>query len=232
MLRDDGARVISTEPTTVWHDLVSQQMVDEDPWLNVAVARRLAAEGRLREAAQRYQRAEALFPDPTDRERAARDRRLVELWIEGRAQPQLHWMDRLRAAVHRHPGSIRTGPTLGDQLCAVVTSLLTGNVRAAGGPLRELLDDPDSDGVLALAVRLVQAVVDLTSGASDDGSAERLATDAERIGALWLARQARVVCGLRAGDAREIRSVVAECEVAGTRGARCSPALPRPCASC
>lgn len=51
LLRDDGARVIATEPATMWHDLVPQQMVDEDPWLSMAVARRLAAEGRLREAA-------------------------------------------------------------------------------------------------------------------------------------------------------------------------------------
>ncbi|MGH3901220.1 MAG: BTAD domain-containing putative transcriptional regulator [Pseudonocardiaceae bacterium] len=215
LLRDDGARVISAEPTTVWHELVTQQVVDEDPWLSMAVARRLTAEGRLRQAAQRYHHAEALFPDPADRQRVAGDRRLVELWTDGRAQPQLHWMDRLRAAVHRHPGSVQAGQTRGDQLCTAVASLLTGNVRAAGSTLRELLDDPDSDGVLALAARLVQAVVDLTSGATDDGSAERLATDAERIGALWLARQARVVCGLRSGDAEEIRRVAAECDGAG-----------------
>ncbi|HKR50378.1 MAG TPA: hypothetical protein VJT72_12535, partial [Pseudonocardiaceae bacterium] len=215
LLRDDGARVIAAEPSTVWHDLVSQQMVDEDPWLSLAVARRLAGEGRLRESAQRYQHAETLFPDPADRERAARDRRLVELWADGRAQPQLHWMDRLRAAVRRHPGSVHTGQTRGDQLCAAVAALLTGNVRAAGGPLRKLLDDPDCDGLLALAAGLVQTVVDLMSGVADDGSAERLATEAERVGALWLARQARVVGGLRTGDAEEIRRVAAECDGAG-----------------
>jgi DNA-binding SARP family transcriptional activator len=215
LLRDDGARVIAAEPTTVWPDLVPQQMVDEDPWLSMAVARRLAAEGRLREAAQRYQHTEALFPDPKDRERAARDRRLVELWTGGRAQPPLHWMDRLRAAVHRHPGSVRTEQTPGDQLCAAVAALLTGNVRAAGGTLRELHDDPDSDDVLALAARLIQAVVDLMSGAAEDGSAERLAADAERIGEGWLARQARVVGAFETGDAGEIRRVAAECDGAG-----------------
>jgi DNA-binding SARP family transcriptional activator len=215
LLRADGARVIAAEPSTVWHDLVPQQMVDEDPWLSMAVARRLAVEGRLRAAAQRYRHAEALFPDAADRQRAAWDRRLVELWIEGRAQPQLHWLDRLRAAVRRHPGSIRTGQTRGDQLYAAVASLLTGNVRAASSTLRDLLDDPVGDDVLALAARLVQEIVDLTSGAAEDGSAERLATDAERIGALWLARQARVVRALRAGDAEEIQRVRAECDGAG-----------------
>jgi DNA-binding SARP family transcriptional activator/tetratricopeptide (TPR) repeat protein len=220
LLRDDGARVIAAEPSTVWRDLVPQQMVDEDPWLSMAVARRLVAEGRLREAARRYQHAEALFPDPADRQRAAWDRRLVELWTDGRAQPQLHWLDRLRTAVHRRPGSIHTGQTPGDQLCAAVASLLTGNVRAAEGTLRELLLDdpdaePDSDGMLGLAARLVQAIIDLASGAADNGSVERLATDAERSGAVWLARQARVLCGLRVDDAAEIQRVVTECDGAG-----------------
>jgi DNA-binding SARP family transcriptional activator len=221
LLRDEGARVIAAEPSTVWRDLVPQQMVDEDPWLSMAVARRLVAEGRLREAARRYQHAEALFPDPADRQRAVWDRRLVELWTDGRPQPQLHWLDRLRTAVHRRPDSIHAGQTPGDQLCAAVASLLTGNVRAAEGALRELLSDPDSDsdtdsdGMLGLAARLVQEIIDLTSGAADNGSVERLATDAERGGAVWLARQARVICGLRVDDAGEIQRVVTECDGAG-----------------
>jgi DNA-binding SARP family transcriptional activator len=215
LLRNEGARVIAAEPSTVWRDLVPQQMVDEDPWLSMAVARRLTVEGRLREAVKRYHHAEALFPDPADRQRAAWDRRLVELWIDGRAQPLLHWSDRLRAVVRRHPGSIPTGQTPGDQLCAAVASLLTGNVRATRSTLQDLLNDSDSDGALALAARLVQAVVDLASCGARDGYAEQLATDAELSGALWLARQARVVCAYQAGDTNEIQRVAAECEGAG-----------------
>ncbi|MGH3825809.1 MAG: AfsR/SARP family transcriptional regulator, partial [Pseudonocardiaceae bacterium] len=116
---------------------------------------------------------------------------------------------------HRHPGSAQVGHTQGDQLCGVIGSLLTGNVRAAGAPLRKLLEDPDSDGPLALAGRLVQAVIDLVSGAAEGGSTEWLTTDAERIGALWLARQARVVCALRRGDTEEIQRVVADCDGVG-----------------
>jgi DNA-binding SARP family transcriptional activator len=215
LLRDGGARVIAAEPNTVWRDLVPQQIVDEDPWLSMAVARRLAAEGRLGEAVCRYRHAEALFPDPADRQRAAWDRRLVELWTEGRAQPQLHWMDRLRAAVHRHPGSVPLEQTMGDRLCAAVVSLLIGNVGAAGRTIRELLDDPNSDDALALAGRLVRTVVDLICGEPGDEPAERLATDAERSGALWLARLARVICAHRIGNAEEIQRVVAECEAVG-----------------
>ncbi len=215
LLRDDGARVIAAEPSAVWRDLVPQQMVDEDPWLSMAVARQLAAEGRLPEAVERYHHAEALFPDPADRQRAAWDRRLVELWTDGRAQPQLHWLDRLRAAVHRHPGSVPSGQSHGEQLCAAVASLLTGNVREAGRTSRQLLDDLDIDIPLALAARLVLAIVDVISGEAEDWSAEQLATDAEHHGVLWLARQARVVCAQRTGDADEIARIAAECEGMG-----------------
>jgi DNA-binding SARP family transcriptional activator len=220
LLRKGGARVIAAEPNAVWLDLLPQQIVDEDPWLSMAVARRLAAEGRLREAVRRYHHAETLFPDPADRQRAAWDRRLVELWTDGRAQPQLHWLDRLRAAVHRHPGSVAVEQTQGDRLCAAIASLLTGNVREAGRTARKLLDDPNlddpnTDHALALTARLVQAAVNLISGEAEDEPAERLATDAERSGALWLARQARVICAHRAGDAEEIQRIATECEAVG-----------------
>jgi DNA-binding SARP family transcriptional activator len=215
LLRNGGARVIAAEPNTIWRDLVPQQIVDEDPWLSMAVARRLAAEGRFREAIRRYQHAETLFSDPADRQRAAWDRRLVELWTEGHAQPHLHWLDRLRAAVHRHPDSVSVAQTEGDRLCAAIALLLTGNVRAAGHTVRKLLDDPDSDDVLALAGRLVQAIVDLACGKAEDEPAERLVTDAERCGALWLARQARVIYAHRTGNAEEIQRVAAECDAVG-----------------
>ena len=110
LLREDG-RSIAAEPARVgpaWPDLLPPAVVDEDPWLSTAVARRLAAEGRLGAAALRYRHAEGLFPDSADRERVARERRLVELWTTGRPQPHLHWMDRLRDAVHRRPIDVPT----------------------------------------------------------------------------------------------------------------------------
>ena len=87
LLREDG-RTIAAEAARVgpaWPDLLPPAFVDEDPWLSTAVARRLAAEGRLGAAARRYRHAEGLFPDSADRERVARERRLVELWTTGPA---------------------------------------------------------------------------------------------------------------------------------------------------
>lgn len=215
LLRSDAARVIATEPGISWCDLVPQQMVDEDPWLSMAVARRLTMEGRLPEAAQRYHHAETLLSDPVDRQRAAWDRRLVELWVDGRAQPQLHWMDRLRAALHRHPGSVSSGLTLGDRLCDTITSLLTGNVHTARLAVRRLLADPDIDDVFDLSARLLEAIIDLVYGDVSDAEIEQLAADAEVSGMFWVARQTRLIRAYRCGETEEFHRVAAECDNAG-----------------
>ncbi|MGI9003355.1 MAG: BTAD domain-containing putative transcriptional regulator [Pseudonocardia sp.] len=215
LLRADGATVLAAGLGQSWHDLLPAPLVEEDPWLGMAFARRLAGQGRLVAASQEYRHAEALFPDPIDRYRAREERRLVELWTGGCPQPHVHWLDRLRAAVRRHPGAppgAAVASTPGEQLCDAVTALLTGDVAAAGARLQTLLVEPGTDGALALAARLTQVVVDLAAGADVTASVDRLATDADRVGATWVARQARVLDGLRTRDGAQIRRVLAECE--------------------
>jgi DNA-binding SARP family transcriptional activator len=218
LLRADGARVISTQPGTVWDDLLPAHVVDEDPWLTLALARRLAAQGRLPAAADRYQRAEALFPDPAGRERAAMERRLVELWIDGRPHPGLHWMDRLRLAVGRRPGPAQRagGPaTAGDLLGEAVAAMLTGDLSTPAQLLSNVVQDPDGEQLMPLAARLVQAIIEAASGRARDGLADQLAADAERAGMAWVARQARVLDGLITGNGAAIGRVAQECESAG-----------------
>jgi DNA-binding SARP family transcriptional activator len=218
LLRAGGDRVVDVEHATVWHDLLSPRLVDEDPWLSMVAARQLVCEGRFEAAIQRYRCAESLFPDPRSRERASWDRRLVELWTGGRRpQPKLHWLDRLRAAVRRHPDAITAAPnpTPGDQLCAAIASLLAGRVRGAETASRLLLEDPASGGILALAARLVQATIDLATDNADEVTPDRLANDAERAGAAWLARQAQVLSGLHTGDLRHLTLVADRCAAVG-----------------
>jgi DNA-binding SARP family transcriptional activator len=216
LLRDDGPRAITAETGHHWHDLLPPAMIDEDPWLSTAVARRLAAEGRLDAAARRYRHAEGLFPDSADRERAARERRLVELWTTGRPQPHLHWLDRLRAALDRpgtpHP---RDPAAPGDLLCDAVSTLLTGNVTAAAPVIGSLLERLDPDGPTLLAARLVHALVDALLGADTSLVADRLAADAERAGATWIARQARALHAFLARDLDQLDRVARQCTGVG-----------------
>lgn len=220
LLRDDGARVIAANRGTGWHDMLPTRMVEEDPWLSLAVGRRLALEGRLSAAIARYQHAEALFPERTDRERAVRERRLVELWVGGspRPQPLLHWLDRVRLAVQRRPGDAalsRADATAGagDRLARAVATLLTGDVAATRNRLAGTEQNAESE--LALAVRLLQGLVDLLIGVHPTEPADRLAADAERAGVAWVARQARLLGGLHDRRPNDIFGVAGECASAG-----------------
>ena len=217
LLREDGSRAISGDPGG-WHEMLPPELIAEDPWLSTAIARRLAAEGRLPAAAQRYRHAESLFPDPADRERAAHERRLVELWTTGTAQPHLHWMDRLREAVRRPgvPSGPRGGPGSGsgDRLGEAVSALLTGDVAGAADAVGELLEDSALDGAVLLATRLVQVLADALRGAAVAIVADRLAADAERAGSTWVARQARVLHAVATRERAQLDRVAAQCTAA------------------
>src|SRR5207237_468613 len=129
LLREDG-RSIAAEAARVgpaWPDLLPATVVDEDPWLSTAVARRLAAEGR-----------------------------------------------------------------------------------AAAAAAGRLLEDPTVDGALLLAGRLVQELVDALSGRDVAAGTDRLDAEAERAGATWTARQARVLHGLARGDGAAVVRVADE----------------------
>jgi DNA-binding SARP family transcriptional activator len=226
LLRRAGSRAIDVGPGPLWDDVLPPDLVDEDPWLSTAVARRLAADGQLSAAADRYRRAEALFPDPGDRERTARERRLVELWTVGLPQPHLHWMDQVRAAVARHPAGQATAHASvpGHQLATALSALLAGDVAAAGRCLQSLLDNgvgddagpaSSSTGLLALSTRLAHALVALAAGASIAHEVDHIAADADLLGAAWFARQARVLHGLQLGDEAELARVGHECRASG-----------------
>jgi DNA-binding SARP family transcriptional activator len=227
LLHREGGRAVDAVPGPLWDDVLPTELVDEDPWLSTALARRCAASGRLRTAVDRYRRAEELFPDPVDRERTARERRLVELWTDGVPQPHLHWLDRVRAAVARLPGTPSPGPAAaaGDRLADAVAALLHGDLAAAGPMLREVLVLAAPDGaepaaavsLLFLGGRLLQAVVAAASGKAVGPEADRIAADAERLGATWFVRQARLLQALDGGEAAELSRVRAECAAVDDR---------------
>jgi DNA-binding SARP family transcriptional activator len=228
LLRRAGRRVIDDGPDPLWDDLLPAELVDEDPWLSTTVARRRAIDGRLADAATRYRRAEELFPDPVDRERTARERRLVELWTGGHPQPHLHWLDRVRAAVAGRPATLPPARPHepGDLLAAALADLLLGDVGAARALLQHLLsrlgDDDAVPGVLGtsllpIAARLAHALVALVAGASVSAEADRIAADAEGLGATWFVRQARVLRALQDRDSAELTRIGRECAALGDR---------------
>jgi len=223
LLCADGARVVGDGAGTAWPDLIPAKLIDEDPWLSLALARRWASEGGLAEAARRYRHAEQLFADPRDRDVAVRERRIVEVWAGRPAQPHLHWLDRLRVAVQRQPlaALVPLDHALpANALCRALAQLLAGDIDGSARLLRDLAPEPET-GFPALATRFAAAIVAAVCAQDVRAATERLAADAERAGVLWVTRQCRALApllGQAAGTDRDgdgITQVVDECERTG-----------------
>lgn len=238
LLRADGARVVDSDARASWTELLPAKLIDEDPWLSIAAGRQLAVEGRLSEAVPRYRHAERLFADPPDREIAMRERRLVELWTGGPAQPHLHWADLLRSALRRQPlgHPVPGGRAPGDVLCWALLRLLAGDVASASDLLDDLTAEPQN-GFLGFAIQLAAAAVAGIRSAESPGdtrpgpterhaaqrlaeTVERLAAEAERDGMMWIARQCLALHPLLTDEATAhgrvpLRHLVNECERSG-----------------
>lgn len=235
LLKVDGHGVVNGDANPGWAELLPARLVDTDPWLCLAAGRQLAAEGRLPEAVQRYRQAECLFTDPPERELAAKERRLVELWTGAPAQPHLHWADRLRTALHREPltaADVGSGSdSAGELLCRAVALLLAGDAVSAADAIgaADLLEDqPGTDqpgtGFLGYATRLVTVAAAGVRGLAGADTVERLAAEAERDGVAWIARQCRALRNLIGShgqpsgngfDRLPTRHLVGECERSG-----------------
>ena len=198
LLRADGALVIG-EPADDWPERLPARLVDDDPWLSLAVARRTAADGRLAAAAERYRHAESLFAEPGGRRLAGAERRLVDVWNGAPARPELHWSDRLCAALRGHPLAVAAGGDRPeDVLASAAALLLAGQPADAAALLRERAPVPDGE-TAALAARLLAAVTAAAGGTTPTESAESVGADAERAGAPWLARLCHAFAALAPG---------------------------------
>lgn len=89
--------------------LLPASVVEHDPWLSLAEARRRVREGALGAAIEAFRRAENLLDEPEFRESCRRERSVVSMWGAvrpvGRAfDPRTearHWSTTVRVATHR-----------------------------------------------------------------------------------------------------------------------------------
>ena len=95
--------------------LLPAVVVQHDPWLSLAEARRRVREGSLSTAVQAFKQAESLLDEPEFRDSCRRERAVAMMWSIGRAagpgwlgdpRPEnRHWSVRLREATLRAPGA-------------------------------------------------------------------------------------------------------------------------------
>ncbi|MEZ4597562.1 MAG: hypothetical protein R3C32_12535 [Chloroflexota bacterium] len=209
-----------------WTDAVPPSMLRTDPWMLLARARALRAQGRFRDAADAYAQAQGAFGDTDGAETAAAERAPLLPWLDvdpprglataagiGVVSPSVA----LRVATVRDPGLVAARPrphgTSGAPLVSALALLLAGESERARVMLGAILDASDGPSLETVVARLALGVVRTLSG--DPGGAEdiELAIGAAEAQSLeWLERVARacLVLGGRGGDADASDAPVAE----------------------
>lgn len=199
------ARVLATSGAELaassgdWLEALSGVLVEHDPWLLLATARRQVALGRPVAAMATYQRADAAFGSSTAGESCRRERRDLSYWLHAPLSPRRDWLGRLRAAVGGSPLTVLRDATGSDPhalLTAGVAALCAGMVTTAGDRLRAAGSHPDASDVLSLVARVLAAVADHLAGHPEEPDLDGLADEAEELGYPWIARLAHGVHAL------------------------------------
>ena len=136
----DGARrllarrgaAVADQPSE-WLDSVPGAMVRHDPWLLLAGARRARSYGRLREAAEQYQRAEIAFGSADAAQLCRAERQAVTTWTDGSIGPRPDVFSLLRSALRSDPMDVSARA---KQLPPPIGSVIAGLAALAGGQRR------------------------------------------------------------------------------------------------
>jgi DNA-binding SARP family transcriptional activator len=214
--------------------LLPATVVEHDPWLSLAEARRRVREGALGAAIQAYRQAEALLDEPDFRESCRHERTAAALWAapsageRGWTSPPptdtRHWSARVRAATRRSTQLPTGRADCGERLGRGVSALLAGEFSRARTLLDSVEQDADADTTLRLLAGLAGTAVDLLTVGCEDPSARlgQIALDAEIAGLPWVARLARglgetvlVAMGSPAWRVAACAHLLIECERAG-----------------
>jgi hypothetical protein len=241
--------------------LLPPAVVEHDPWLSLAQARRRVREGALTAAVDRFRRAESLLDEPDFRDDCQRERSVAAMWassdttgmswaVDGRGSAR-HWSIPIRLATRRL-GAARVAPPAltgstpaPHELARGIISLLAGDFRDARRTLDAVVADRAAESTHRLLADLTIAVIDLIRDRPGDPASRlgQIALDAEVAGLPWIARLARGLgeCVLAATDPAAWRLAacvdqIDECDEAGDacgRGAWiCRRGRPLPPAGC
>ncbi len=218
--------------------LLPPAVVEHDPWLSLAQARRRVREGALSAAADGFRRAESLLDEPDFRDDCRRERSVAAMWaagdgmswaVDGRGEAR-HWSIPIRLATRRlvagRPPAQQASRTFAaNRLARGVIDLLAGDFSAARTALDTVLADRAAESTHRLLAEVAVTVIDLIRGRDGGDPSDRLgqiALDAELAGLPWIARVARGLgeCVLAATESAAWRltaclDLIEECEETG-----------------
>ncbi len=196
-----------------WLDNVPERLTSEDPWLQLALARRHLASGSLDLSLAAYKRCESELP-PIGAASCQHEMVAVAAWATKLPTPASGLTDLLRRAVARHPLDV-TAVALDSEdpiyhLVAGVVCLLAGDAARAAAIFDASLLQVDNP-VVELAGELVSTITALLTTTNRSVARMRfvdLASRAELLDQPWLARQACACLGLTGDpDAAQMAAV-------------------------
>ncbi|HVN11599.1 MAG TPA: BTAD domain-containing putative transcriptional regulator [Kineosporiaceae bacterium] len=204
-----GAEVVAT-PLGPVESLLPVDLHSQDPWLLLARARRLAAQGALAEAVATFKLARSVAEDAQLAARCLDEARGAALWLPDADPAPRGWAGIVRTATQRNPRQLLPAalalPGAEGRLAAGVVSLLAGDLGPAGALLAQASGHPEAGfGVFALA-SCATALVELLGGREEvehvaERDLEALTLDAEVTGWPWLSRIGRALLETTAGPA-------------------------------
>ncbi|MBM3679539.1 MAG: hypothetical protein FJW96_16935 [Actinobacteria bacterium] len=199
LLGRDGDRVVRDEP--LWLDELPPSILESDPWLLLALARRQRSIGRFAAAVETYKRAESLARGSVVGTTFRSERVALAQWLEPNAPRSGDAIGILRGATVRDPvlagqAAARLGTAEGltvSGLCA----LLAGACGEAARIFERATESLEPRSFAAAAAQLGRAVAHLLSSDTAGGSeASAAAESAETAGVFWLARLAHAALAL------------------------------------
>lgn len=220
LLGNNGAQLAGH--TGVWIDALPSAVLEHDPWLLLASARRHRAEGRWQSAVAAYLRAEAGLTGVEVVETCRRERLALSAWLSPALVTATDPAGLLRQATIRDPLGIRLlaakRSTSQDALVAGVASLLAGEVTEARRWLTSTAAASEAGDTTSVAARVGAALAALLEGA-DDASSElvRAVEDADSRDQGFIARLGRAAAALGGapGGIADARAVKLTCEHIG-----------------
>jgi len=213
-----GAEIVA-QPLDAVTDLLPVDLWDQDPWLVLAGARRLASRGSLARAVVAYRQAE---DHATDMELAAlcrEERRHVAQWLPDGDPIPRDWAGVIRSATKQNPAQARRaaaavgGPE--GRLAAGVAALLAAQPEQADALFREVAEHPESGPRMTRLAAFAISASRLLTGCGADlapSELESLVLGADVNGCPWWARVGRALMHAELGDSTALALVHSEAD--------------------